>query len=77
MTYATALKLPAVASGLIPDGYYGHMAEVVWRFDKESGKTITIHATGFFNSHLPDAIDQKESEWLVRNHPTARRWIVR
>ncbi len=77
LSYAQMLKLPGVASGLIPDGYCGHMAEVLWRFDAESGKTLANWEKGFFVAPLPLAADIAESEWLVRNHPNAREWIVR
>ena len=77
MTFDQLASLPSVASGLIPDGYNGHMAEITWRFDANSGKTMAQHSMGFYNTHLPDASDIAESEWLLRNHPNCREWIVR
>lgn len=77
MSFERLAALPAVASGLIPDGYHGHMAEITWRFDPVSGKTMAQHSMGFCTANLPDAIDAAESAWLLHNHPNAREWIVR
>ncbi len=77
LKYSQLLKLPAIGSGLVPDGYCGHMAEVIWRFHADSGKTLVQHSMGFHGSALPPATDETEARWLLENHPNAREWIVR
>lgn len=75
MNYKQATK--AIHSrGTVPDGYFGDRASVGFAFDVESGKTLVVTKTGFYNSGLPDALDVKESIWLLNNHPTAKNYKV-
>ena len=77
MTFGQILKLPAIGSGLVPDGYHGHMAEVVWRFDPDSGKILRQWSKGYHTDPLPQAADEREARWLLENHLNARDYIVR
>ena len=64
------------AMGNVPNGYFGARMDVGWHFDKTSGKTLTVHAHGYYSENIPLAIDVKEALWLLFNHPAAKRHVV-
>ena len=66
------------ATGSIPNGYFGARTNVGWHFDKASGKTMAVDASGFHTECIPPAVDFIEAVWLLKNHPSAKgRVIVR
>jgi hypothetical protein len=69
MTYADA-QARIFARGTVPNGYFGGRASVGFAL---MGKTVvTVAASGWFRSGLPDVVDTREALWMLRHHPNAR-----
>ena len=64
-----------IASGDIPDGFFGDYCNIDFRFHQESGKTIALHKKGYFTFYIPPAQDIKEAIWLLSHHPSAKTRI--
>ena len=60
-----------VASGEIPDGYFGDIARVDFWFHLKTGKTLAQIKSGYFTYHIPQASDYREALWLLVHHPTS------
>ncbi len=65
------VKKNIFAKGVIPDGYFGELAEVWFAYDKVSGKTLVISKHGYFPFHTPYAVDKREALWLLIHHPSS------
>lgn len=66
------VKKNIIASGVIPDGYFGGTSKVKFSLMPETGEIITVSDSGCFKAGLPIARDRKEAIWLLENHPLSK-----
>lgn len=71
LKYKEVKKL-VFASGSVSDGYFGKRKNVGFAYDPDSKKTLVVSDIGYHNSGIPNAIDKRESLWLLSNHPIAK-----
>ena len=60
-------------SGSIPDGYFGDRVEV--DFFMVKNRICILHESGYFASHFPDCLDIEEAKWIIKNHPSGRKYV--
>lgn len=65
-----------VATGTVPEGYFGGLRVVTWLFDRATGDTFKDWGAGICRDHIPPASTPEESLWLLQNHPAARDYDV-
>jgi len=63
------MKTTYLGAYTIPDGYFGATAIAHFCYDPDSQKTLAVHPFGFHSTFVPLAMDYKEAEWLLKNHP--------
>ncbi len=79
------MNVKTIATGSVPDGYFGDRRNVVFVFHKESGKTLILCASdsqniffyGLYSDILPPCVDINEALWnLQGHHGKQRKYII-
>ena len=63
------MKTIYIATGTIPDGYFGERVKAYFVYDPETLVTFAVTHCGYFRASCPPAVDPKEALWLLHNHP--------
>jgi len=66
ITYEEA-KEKVFGTGSIPEGYWGDRADV--GFFLLGNKIMILCQHGYFTSHFPPCMDEREAIWLIENRP--------
>lgn len=63
------MKTQYIASGSIPDGYFGDRQDVHFVFDDEEKLTFTVFPGGWFRSFIGMTETAEEAIWRLQNVP--------
>lgn len=67
-------KMPIIATGNVPNGYFGERLDVDFVFCAENGKTYIKHHMGYCQSLVNVCIDIREAQWQLKNHPLCAKY---
>jgi len=62
-----------LATATVDDGYKGHTARITLSLAEHSGWIMCVtEYGGYFKSHYPPVLDEREALWIIKNHPNKR-----
>jgi hypothetical protein len=67
-------EFPVIATGSIPNGYFGERLDVEFIFCEQTGHTYIQHSTGHCESLVNKCVDIQEAQWQLQNHPLCRQY---
>lgn len=66
MKYSDLNESTYIASGSMPDDYFGKRAKCEFHLIKNT--VVAKHSFGYHSAHLPDVASKEEALWLLGHH---------
>ena len=70
------MKTEYIGAYKVKDGYNGHTTNVFLVFDPDRCAVLEVTPCGYHLASVPKCIDEKEADWMVKNHPLARNRYI-